>query len=295
MKDMYISPLDDAVFAHVFGEQRNIANTREFLKTLLDIPDAEYDKLTVKNTVLRPVYRWGKTGIVDVLLTTKSGKNIHIELQVEKNKNLRNRIMFYSARLIERQLKRGGKYENMHQVISILICNHTLLDDEESYINEYELRNVKTNRRFTDLLKVITLELPKVPDVADRPVWPWLRFFKCTTAEEYVMLVKKHPKLKKAVECTHRASLLERLDATFFLLDKQRRDLRDWKAQVREEAEEDAQALAESLAESLAETKAQVLAESKIIEMARKLKARGRPIEEISEDTGLSAEVVEQL
>ena len=383
MKKKQISPLNDAVFTNVFGDQRNIGNTREFLKTLLDIPEDEYDKLTVKNTVLKPVYQWGKTGIVDVLLTTKSGKNIHIELQVEKSTNLRNRIMFYAAQLIDRQLKRGSRYEKMHQVISIVICNHILLEEEDMYINEYELRNVKTNRRFTDLLKVITLELPKIPEAEDQPVWPWLRFFKCTTAEDFMMLVKKHPKLKKAVECTHRASFSERLDATLFLLDKQRRDLRAWKDEVREEAKADAkkivdeyaqaqaqgltdakaQELAQAKAQELAQTKAKELAQgvlhelaqakakelaqglakelvqdlakeltqdlakeyaknlakdlekehakdlakkyakdlaedlvkAKMIDIAKNLKVRGRPVQEIIEDTGLSPEIVEQL
>ena len=288
MKSRYVSPLNDAVFAHVFGEQRNINNTREFLKALLDeIPEDDYDKLTVKNTVLKPAFRWRKTGIVDILLNTKSGRNIQIEMQVQKTKNLRNRIVFYATRLIEKQLRRGNNYSELHQVISIIICNHILLEEELSYINVYELRNAINNHPFTDLLKIIILELPKVPKKDNQPVWPWLQFFKCQTTEDYEMLLKKHPKLKSAVESTHRATFGERLEATFFLLDKQRRDLRAWKQEVREEAREDAKLEARE--------EAREEARKSLLQVARKMKARGRPLDEIVEDTGLSKDIIENL
>ena len=98
------------------------------------------------------------------------------------------------------------------------------------------------------------------------------------------MLLKKHPKLKGAVESTQRASFGERLEATFFLLDKQRRDLRAWKDEVIEEAREEAweNAKAEGIAEGIAE-------------VARKMKARGRSFDEIAEDTGLSIDIIENL
>jgi hypothetical protein len=41
------------------------------------------------------------------------------------------------------------------------------MEEEESYINKYELRNKKTGKLFTDLLEVIILELPKLPEKTD--------------------------------------------------------------------------------------------------------------------------------
>ena len=140
MKEENLSLLSDYVFAQVFGNQRNIANTRAFLKTLLDIPGDDYDQLTIDNPVLGRFFRQGKTEVVDLKLSTKSGKIIHIELQVEKRANLKNRIVYYAARLVGDQLKWGDDYNKLHQVISIVICDHKLLEDEDSYINVYELR-----------------------------------------------------------------------------------------------------------------------------------------------------------
>jgi len=207
--DTFVSPLEDFAFKQIFGEQQNIDITRAFLKTLLDVPADEYDKLTIVNPNLGKLVRRGKSGIVDIRLTTKSKKIIHIELQVEKRANIRNRITYYSTKQISDQLKWGDDYNKIHQVISIVISNHVLLEEEESYINDYELRN-KHNRSFTDLQKLIILELPKLPETEDSALWPWLRFLICKTKEEYDMLKKKYPELEKPVRYANKMSLLER-------------------------------------------------------------------------------------
>jgi predicted transposase/invertase (TIGR01784 family) len=166
-----ISPLHDFAFSQIFGTQRNIAIPRAFLKALLDIPEDEYDRLTVVSPILGRFHKKDKMGVVDLKLTTKSGKIIHVELQVEKRANMRNRVLYYTARLIGDQLKFGDDYKKLQQVVSIVICNHVLLDEEEAYTSSYELRNHK-NRSFTDLIKVVILELPKLSEAKDSGVWP---------------------------------------------------------------------------------------------------------------------------
>ena len=119
--ETFISPLEDYAFKQIFGEQQNIGNTKAFLKTLLNIPQDEYESLTVVNPSLGKMLKRDKSGIVDIKITTKSGKIIHIELQVEKRTNMRNRILYYAARQIGDQLKWGDDYNKLHQVISIVI------------------------------------------------------------------------------------------------------------------------------------------------------------------------------
>jgi len=170
-----ISPLYDYVFSEIFCNQKNIdwwagyypasiinflSNeepygnhkvlhiTRNFLKTLLDIPEDEYDQLTVVNSILRRLFKTEKSGVVDLKLSTKSGKIIHIELQVGKRNNLRSRIFYYTSRLIGEQLKWREDYSELHQVISIVICNHNLLREENSYINRYELMKLQNSQGF---------------------------------------------------------------------------------------------------------------------------------------------------
>ena len=237
MTEKIISPLYDFVFAQVFGNQRNIDNTKAFLKTLIDIPEDDYERLTVVNPVLGRFSRRDKSGIVDLKLSTKSGKIIHIELQVNKEANLRSRILYYAARLLGDQLKWGEDYNELRQVISIVICDHALLEEEESYINVYKLRNEKI-RSFTELLQVVILELPKLPEAADSGVWPWLQFFKCKRKEEFDMLAQKYPELEKPIWCAKKLSLGERWREYWFHQHIRAMDERARQQQLRIEREE---------------------------------------------------------
>ena len=294
-KHEIISPLYDFAFAQIFGNQQNIGNTRAFLKTLLDIPEDDYGDLTVVDPNIRRFFQDDKMGVVDLKLSTKSGRIIHIELQVEKTANLRNRILYYAVRLSGDQLKWGDDYGQLHQVICILICDHVLLEGEKSYINRYELRNSE-NRTFTDLLKIVILELPKLPKEEDAGVWPWLQFFKCKKKEEYEMLAKKHPELKKAVSCVKKISLMERWRWTLFLMHTHRMDVKARKQQIQIDAraEGHAEGLAVGHAEGLEEGLAEGRSEEKL-EIARKLKSKGLPLADIVDITGLSFETIEQM
>jgi predicted transposase/invertase (TIGR01784 family) len=278
-----ISPLYDYVFSEIFGNQKNIDITTSFLKTLLDIPENEYDRLTVVSPILRKLFRTEKSGVVDMKLSTKSGKIIHIELQVEKRSNMRNRIVYYSSRLIGDQLRWGEDYSELHQVISIVICNHNLLEEEDSYINIYELSN-EENRSFTNLMRVIILELPKLPETIDRAVWPWLKFLKCTKKEEYEMLALKYPELEKPVFCAKKMSLWDKWKDIRF-----HKNL--WKVDERMLFE---QARIDGHAQGVAEGRKEGLNEGKL-EIAGKMKKAGHPINEIAEFTGLPLEAIERL
>jgi len=275
MKEKMISPLYDYVFSEIFGNQKNIDITRNFLKTLIDIPEDEYDRLTVVSPKLRRVFKTEKSGVVDLKLNTKSGKIIHIELQVEKRTNMRNRILYYASRLIGDQLKLGDDYNKLHQVISIVICDHNLLEEEDSYINIYELRN-EEKRSFTKLLRVIILELPKLPETVDRTVWPWLKFFKCTEKEEFEMLALKFPELKKPVSCAKKMSLWEEWKDIRFHRNLQKVDERNLHEQIK----------IDGRAEGMAIEK---------IEVAKNALAKGLSVEMIHEITGLDIETIRRL
>jgi len=233
-KDTFISPLEDFAFKQIFGEKRNIDNTKAFLKAILNIPEEEYRNLSVANPIFGKTFRKEKSGIVDIKLETKSGKIFHIELQVEKRKNMKNRILYYGARLIGDQLKWSEDYNKLHHVVSIVICDHDLLEEESSYMNVYELKNDK-NRSFTDLLKVVIIELPKLPEEEDSALWPWLRFLKCSNKEEYEMLAKKYPKLKEPINCARRMGLIESIRDYYFHRNLAKVDERMLHEQIKED------------------------------------------------------------
>jgi predicted transposase/invertase (TIGR01784 family) len=263
-----LSPLKDYVFSLVFGDQRHIDILAAFLKTILDLPEEEYASLTIVNPFLKRLFKKDKSGIVDVRLTTKSGRVIHIEIQVKKTKHMAKRLVYYAAKLIIEQIKRGQDWGKLHQVISIVICDHDLLPEEQSYINNYGFRNEKTNRSFTDLIKFVILELPKLTVQEDGKAWPWLKLFTCTERSQYEELAQQHPEVGMAVEVLKEMSLIDQIRMLVDDFEIQRRD----KAAIMEYA-----------------------IEQKQLEIARNLKTIGLPVEQIVAGTGLSPEEVEKL
>ena len=204
MKNEYIvSPLYDFAFAEIFGSQKNIDITIGFLKTLLDIPQDEYDRLTVVSPILRRLFH-------------------------------------------------------------------------------------KYNRSFTKTLKLVILELPKLPDVDDSSAWRWLRFLKCKEKEEFEMLAKKYPDMEKPVYCAKKMSLFEywrdiRFHQNLWKVDERMREL-----YLQTEFKD------ECIAEGLAKGKAQGQTEEKL-ETARKALKEGLSVDTVQRITGLDLDIIKNL
>jgi predicted transposase/invertase (TIGR01784 family) len=177
-----------------------------------------------------------------------------------------------------------GSEENLGTTKAFL---KTVLDiPEDDYANDYELRNRK-GRSFTDLLKLVILEIPKLPEKEDEAVWPSLQFFKCKKQEEFEMLARKHPELKEAVSCVKKMSFSEQWRSV--MLDRQNQKMALWgqKEYIRLHPDE-------ARTEAFAEGRAEGHSEEKL-EIARKMKKMEMSVSQISELTGLSPEAVQEL
>jgi predicted transposase/invertase (TIGR01784 family) len=264
-----LSPLYDYAVKIIFGDQKNIENLAGLLKPILDLPPEDYDKLTIVDPFLKRLFRRDKLGVLDVKLTTKTGRIINVEIQVKPFSTLRQRIIYYLAKLLVEQLKSGFAYGKLAETVCVVICDHVLIPEEKGFLNIYGLRNTKSDNVFTKLLKLYIIELPKLPKDDDgSPSWPWLQFFKCREEEEFDMLAEKHPEVRPIIAEYKKLSWSERRRMIADLKEKYRRD---------------DQAVLEDA----------IMNRSR--EIAQALKVRGRPLIEIVEDTGLSQEEIETL
>ena len=64
--------ISDFIFKLIFGDQRNVDILAEFLKSVLDIPDNEYDRITVVDPHVKKESPNDKYGILDVKVHTKA-------------------------------------------------------------------------------------------------------------------------------------------------------------------------------------------------------------------------------
>jgi predicted transposase/invertase (TIGR01784 family) len=219
LKEKFISPLADFLVKDIFGTQKNIGNTRGLLKAALDFDPAEYRSMRIVDPHLHRRWKKDKLGIVDVKLNTASGEVLHIDVQVNPDRNFISRSLYYNDRLVVDQVGAGERYKAIRRSISIMIVNFTLLKDEPPgrYKNVYRFLNTVSHEPFTDLQEIVIIELTKVPDEDDgTELWPWLRFFKCETMEELDMLAKKHKEVSNAVRQVRRMSPIRAIREMIF-------------------------------------------------------------------------------
>ncbi|MDR0564287.1 MAG: Rpn family recombination-promoting nuclease/putative transposase [Azoarcus sp.] len=193
-------PRLDVLFKLIFGDRRNPDNLRGLLEATLDLPPEDYDEITLVDPHLAPGYPGDKLCILDIKLKTATGKLIDIEIQLCGQSHIRERILFYQARMISEQIGPGEDYRHIKRTICILIADFALIPENSAYHNRFTLRDPQTGAQFTDLLEIHVLELPKLPADGDgTPLWDWLKFIAARDKEELDMLAEKNPKVRKAV------------------------------------------------------------------------------------------------
>ena len=277
MEKKYLSPKNDLVFKLIFGDRRNSDVLIEFLKNMLDLPDQEYDHIEFADTHLLPDDIDGKMGILDIKLYTKNKNVIDIEIQVWRVPDLQERILFYLSRMVFEQIKQGDDYRKIKKAISIVITDFSLIEDSDHYCNRYRLYDKNTQSEFTELVEVITLELPKLPAQNDQSgLWEWLQFIKSEKEEVWTMLAEKNPQIKKAVAVVKKLSEEERIKRL-----AESREKAQWDEYLR-------------MTGSRAEGKVEGILETQI-EIVRAMRLKGFDEFVISEITKLSIEEIRKL
>lgn len=208
----------------IIGNNKNIDILTSFLKSVLDLPESEYSKITIVDPHSRIENIEDKTVMLDVKLHIKSGKIIDIEIQVSGVPQMKERIIYYTSKMITEQIGKGEQY-NLKKVISIVITDYKLITENEQYHNTYHLYDKNTDSKFSDVLEINTLELPKVPKETDNTeLWNWLKFLKADREEELSMIKEKSPEIEKAVGVLKELSQDERTKLLYEAREKARRD-----------------------------------------------------------------------
>jgi predicted transposase/invertase (TIGR01784 family) len=287
-----LPPKNDVVFKLLFGDQRNGDLLIDFLKAVISLPEDDYSEIAFVDPHLIRKHPDKKLGILDLKIRTKSGKIVHVEIQLWDFPQMRERIVFYDAGLIMDQINAGEDYSSIKRVITILITDYLLIPENGRYHNRFTLYDPESAIEFSDLIEIHTLELPKLPETADNYLWHWLRFLRAESREDLDMVAQASPKLKKTV-----VKLLELSEdeEARMIYEAEVKALRDERARIRGAFEKGAiQGKAEGKAEGRIEGKNEGKNE-KALEIARNLIDIGMPVEKIADATALSYEEIEKV
>ena len=265
----------DLVFQELFGKQKNKEITSHLLSLIL--------KREIKNINLDVNKRMvgnrenAKTGRLDIRAKFNDGEDCNIELQVEPYPYMDKRMLEYWGSMYDAKINSGDSYKVLKPTISILIADYkiTNLKHISKYHTIWNLREKEfTDTVLTNDIEMHILEIPKINDnemLKDELV-QWLRFIKEPENKEIEKFMEENKYLKQArKELEHLSG-----DPDFKrLLESRAGFLRDVDAKM-----------------EVAEEKGK---KQKQLEIAKKMKDKNKPIEEIIELTELSKEEIEKL
>ena len=278
----------DPIFKMIFGDPENKTALIGLLREIIDIPEEEYAHIEIIDPNLRVNKSYGKSGILDIKLTTKSGQRINVEIQVRKASDLKQRILFYASKMVAEQLTEGEKYDKIKKVISIMICtDHNLIEDSKEYHNRYFLYDKNTNSTFTDLLEIDILEFKKVPKNDKSNLATWLRFLNTDDREELDKMAVRNEAFKSAV-CKYMELTYD--EAIRMLAEENEKAWKDRQAELD-------YAMAEGMQKGIQKGRIEGRAEGKHnreIEIAKNAIKMGLDIKNIIMLTGLSKEEIEK-
>jgi predicted transposase/invertase (TIGR01784 family) len=271
---MLLPVKSDFVFKLIFGDQRNVDILGGFLKAVLDIPENEYDTLTVIDPHVKKETGDDKFGILDVKIHTKSGNVVHVEVQLLELPEMRERCVYYQAKMITEQLSSGQNYSEIKRVISIIITDFVFVPENNEYHNQFRFRSDKDGTEFTDVTEMNVLELPKLPAQAENSdLWYWIKLIKSDNDKEALdMIAERNGQMKKAVGVLMELSADQR---TRMIYDEREKARRDEASRMDGALKKGRDEMANSIAKNLL--------------------AISLPIDQIAKATGLTLEAIEQL
>ena len=173
------------------GNSEVLAN---FLSRILAIPREEFAEIEILNPILEKDNMGDKQFIVDILIKTKSGKIIHVEMQALNHQGFKGRVVAYNGREFSSQLRISEEYYELNSVYSIILTDFVLFPETKAYHDVFMYRGEEGNI-LTDLTQIHVIELPKLPDIAETEKELWLKLFKTREEAELDMLAEKLPKI----------------------------------------------------------------------------------------------------
>lgn len=304
----YVDPRTDFGWKFYFGREENKILLIEFLNSLFE------GEKVISDLAYKPVEQDGdheetRRVVFDLHCVGNDGEIFIIEMQQLFQEFFKDRTVYYTSRLINKQLARGKKSNNycLPEVYFIGIMDFSLEDNrgvtDRPYFYDVALCDKLTNEIFYDKLGYKMISLPmfnKKPEELNTLMDQWLYLLKhLSTMDKFPSFLDKRifelifaigevGKLKEEDLMSYEASLKHKRD-TESVLNTARRSGR---------AEGLAQGLAQGLEQGLEQGLAKGIEKGerkKALETALEFKKMGLPIADIAQGTGLSIEEIEKL
>ena len=287
--NVFMSAKSDIIFKLLFGNELNKDLLINFLMAVLKLPLNEYSTIEISDPQAKRKYKGDKLAILDIKVKTKTGNLINIEIQIQVTPEMRERIVFYNAKMMTEQLDSGDEYDKIKKTISIVITGETFIRSHKKYHDRFILYSPETETEFTDIVEIHTLELPKLPVESDgTDLWDWLEFINADSEEELAVLAQKRPQMKSPVDKLLKLNQDSYARTLYEAREKQHRDNMSRERKARMEGIEEG--IEKGRQEGMEKGRQEGMQD-----VARSLLKINLPIENIVATTGLTIEEIKKL
>ena len=289
-KSPFANLLVDLAFKKAFDPDK--PSSRENLVNLLNDLLKPQLKRPIKNVWTRNVAKnlsgskVSRTAIFDLHCKDDMGNLIEIEVQIRKLKNFRKRLAFYASEMVANQSEPGDDWNyDIKPTYVIAFARHKVFDDNR-IVHRAAVTDLETGALFVDAYNFTTVELSKVPFFIKKKsddLSKWLFFFR------FLNRLKELPAEldeKKFEHLTESSKVSNFSKEEFEVYQKMYHEKWDHNVMVDGIFEEFADEINAKVAESVSE---------KTREIARKMKSKNMPVEQIAELTGFSVEEISNL
>ena len=291
-----LSILDDIIFKAMLGSNSDDSN--EALRSLLSAcTHREVRTVRVLNNDLIPAHFDAKAARLDVHVTFNDGETADLEMQTGKSADdLKKRAEFYTAMLLAGQHTRGKTYRSVKRVYQIFFLNCILYPQSKKLPRRYFYQEEEEHDRLNEVAEIILYEMPKLEERVQNLLAGKAKMETLSKEEKWCTYMKyRHEEWAGALIeelCRTEAGIMRAEQA----VTKISRDYIRYAKKMAEiknsmdRAEELLYAREEG--EKIGMEKGH---EDEKLEIARKMKEMGDPIEKIQIVTGLPTETIEQL
>jgi predicted transposase/invertase (TIGR01784 family) len=179
---MFLDPKNDVAFRKIFGTEKNRDILIHFLNDVLTFKNGyPIQDVTFLKPIQDPDTLAQKTSIVDVLCKDEKGSSYIVQMQVAKIKDFEKRAQRYASKAYSSQANVGNEYENLKEIVFLVIADFTMFPDKQGYKSEHVILDKESYEHDLKDFSFTFIELPKFKKEVDKLSniqEKWCYFFK---------------------------------------------------------------------------------------------------------------------
>jgi len=293
------TPLNDFLFYKVMGEKGDEVQLLGFINAVLHrTGENQFTSVEIlENKTFTPEVIGDKSSILDVRAVLQDSARTNIEVQLRNQQNMDRRSLFYWSKEYTDSLKAGQDYRELPNVIAINIVNYDFPSVREVHTCFHLREDRHRDYILTEALEIHYLNMVQYrkqwKNKLDDPISRWLAWFDMGNGE---ILAEEAAKMDAAIQAANERMVYVTGDKEAIrAYERRQMALSDYTSTMNYARDVGmARGMRRGMKKGIKEGIKEGRQES-TLEIAGKMKAAGRPLNEIMEFTGLPIESIEQL